>query len=64
MMETVAHNLFFPEALRWHKEEQKLYFSDILDKKICRMGLSGCVETILTTTDLVNGIGWLPNGDE
>jgi hypothetical protein len=27
------------------------------------VGLSGCVETILTTTGLVSGIVWLPNGD-
>ncbi len=57
--EIFLEGLKFPEGLRWHDE--KLWFSDMLARKVMTVDLQRNVETIIKTDDSPSGLGWLPD---
>lgn len=52
--------LRFPEAPRWHDDQ--LWFSDMLDKRVCRARLDGQVDTVARLEDMPGGLGFLVDG--
>jgi sugar lactone lactonase YvrE len=58
--EIFLEGLKFPEGLRWHDE--KLWFSDMVAKKVMTVDLKGNTETIIEMEDSPSGLGWLPDG--
>ncbi len=50
-----------PEDPRWH--DGRLYFSDMLDRRVCSVDGNGELTCLATMEDGPSGIGWLPNGD-
>jgi sugar lactone lactonase YvrE len=57
----LVRDLAFPEDPRWH--EGHLYFSDMLDRRVCRVDDDGQLTTIVTIEDSPSGLGFLPGGD-
>jgi sugar lactone lactonase YvrE len=53
-------SLVFPESPRWH--EDRLWFSDVHDRRVYAMTPQGQPEVILQADDLLGGLGWLPDG--
>jgi len=53
-------DLKFPEAPRWH--DDRLWFSDMEDRKVISVNIKGEIETILEVPKRPSGLGWLPNG--
>lgn len=53
-------DLKFPEALRWH--DDRLWFSDMEDRKIKSVNVKGEIETTLEVPNRPSGLGWLPDG--
>ena len=49
----------FPEGLRWHKG--KLWFSDMVARKVMTVDLNGKLEIITELEDSPSGLGWLPD---
>ena len=72
--EILADNLFFPEGPRWRDAnmlptgatnataEGKLFYSDILGKKVMSLDLTGHLEEIVEVPQMPSGLGWLPDG--
>jgi sugar lactone lactonase YvrE len=54
-------NLAFPEDPRWHNG--RFYFSDMLDRRVCRVEENGDLTTLITIEDSPSGLGFMPNGD-
>ena len=52
-------DLKFPEAPRWH--DDRLWFSDMEDRKVRSVNVKGEIETILEVPKRPSGLGWLPN---
>ncbi|MBN1381044.1 MAG: SMP-30/gluconolactonase/LRE family protein [Deltaproteobacteria bacterium] len=52
--------LKFPETPRWH--DGKLWFSDMVARKVMMVDLDGRTETIVEVPNSPGGIGWLPDG--
>jgi sugar lactone lactonase YvrE len=57
----LVDGLAFPEDPRWH--DGRLYFADMLDRRVCSVGADGTLTGLATMEDSPSGIGWLPNGD-
>jgi sugar lactone lactonase YvrE len=57
---TVASGLGFAEAPRWH--EGALWFSDIANSKVCKLGADGTVDVVCSVPGNAAGLGWLPDG--
>jgi sugar lactone lactonase YvrE len=57
----LVDGLALPEDPRWH--DGRLYFVDMLDRRVCAMDSGGSLTTLLTTEDGPSGLGWLPGGD-
>ena len=57
--EIFLEGLKFPEGLRWHDE--KLWFSDMLARKVMTVDLQRNVGTIIKMDDSPSGLGWLPD---
>ncbi len=51
--------LKFPEGLRWH--ENKLWFSDMVMRKVMTVDLKGKLENVAELEDSPSGLGWLPD---
>ena len=72
--EILADGLFFPEGPRWRTAgmlaaaaadsagEGRLFYSDILGKKVMSLGLDGSLEEIAEVPGMPSGLGWLPDG--
>ncbi len=58
--EIFLEGLKFPEGPRWHDE--KLWFSDMMARKVMTVDLEGNTETIIKMEDSPSGLGWLPDG--
>jgi len=58
--EILVDGLKFPECPRWHNE--KLWFSDMEDRKIFTIDMNGKLELILEWPNRVSGLGWLSDG--
>src|SRR5580658_9791353 len=58
--ETVLDGLVFPECPRWHDGE--LYFSDMHDRIVWCIDLSGKPRRIADVPQHPSGLGWLPDG--
>ena len=56
----LVDGLMFPETPRWH--EEKLWFSDMIARKVMTVDLSGQTETIAQVPKGPSGLGWLPDG--
>jgi len=52
--------LCFPESPRWH--DDRLWFSDMHDLKVCAVDLAGRCETIIAVSEQPSGLGWRPDG--
>lgn len=50
----------FPETPRWH--EGKLWFSDMVGRKVMTVDLEGRTEMIVEVSKSPGGLGWLPDG--
>jgi sugar lactone lactonase YvrE len=57
---TLLDGLGFPESPRWHAG--RLWFSDILDRRVMAVGLDGAAEVMATLADRPSGLGFLPDG--
>ncbi len=57
---TLADDLGFPEAPRWH--EGRLWFSDFHDRRVRALTPDGGLETVLELDDSPSGLGWTPDG--
>ncbi len=53
-------DLAFPEAPRWR--DDRLWFSDMLGKRVCTVTLGGTVDTIARFDEMPGGLGFLPDG--
>jgi len=58
--ELLLDGLVFPECPRW--QAGKLWFSDMIGRKVMSVDLSGNVETIVKVPGQPAGLGWLPDG--
>ncbi|MCS6944347.1 MAG: SMP-30/gluconolactonase/LRE family protein, partial [Sutterellaceae bacterium] len=58
--EVVVEGLCFPEAPRWR--EGSLWFSDMLDHKVLRLGADGSAQVVAEVPQQPSGLGWLPDG--
>ena len=70
----LADGLFFPEGPRWRTAgmlppaaagsagDGRLFYSDILGKKVMALGLDGGLEEIAEVPGMPSGLGWLPDG--
>jgi len=58
--EIFLEGLKFPEGPRWHDE--KLWFSDMMTRKVTTVDLQGKTEIIVEMEDSPSGLGWLPDG--
>ncbi|HXF45479.1 MAG TPA: SMP-30/gluconolactonase/LRE family protein [Burkholderiaceae bacterium] len=56
----IADGFVFPEALRWHTGS--LWFSDMLDGKVFRLGADGRPQLVVEVAQQPSGLGWLPDG--
>ena len=56
----LTEGLLFPEGPRWH--EDKLWFSDMHDRWVRTVDLSGKKEQIVEVPASPSGLGWLPDG--
>lgn len=56
----ILDNLIFPECPRWH--EGRLWFSDMLNRKVIAVDPDGNAETIAEVAGQPGGLGWLPDG--
>lgn len=59
-MKSLATNLTFTEAPRWH--DGRLYFSDFYSHRVLAVDESGNLETIAEVANQPSGLGWLPDG--
>ena len=59
-LKTLTEGLLFPEGPRWH--EGKLFFSDMHDRKVKTVDLSGRTEVVCEVPNRPSGLGWLPDG--
>ena len=57
---TLAGDLGFPEAPRWH--EGRLWFSDFHDRRVRTLTPDGHLATVLDPDDAPSGLGWTPEG--
>ena len=57
---TLADDLGFPEAPRWH--DGRLWFSDFHDRRVRALSPDGALETVLDLDDAPSGLGWTPDG--
>lgn len=57
---TLAEDLGFPEAPRWH--DGRLWFSDFHDRRVRTLTPAGVLETVLDLDDAPSGLGWTPDG--
>jgi len=57
--EIFLEGIKFPEGLRWHNE--RLWFSDMVARKVMVVDLKGNAETIIELEDSPSGLGWLPD---
>jgi len=56
----LIEGLKFPETPRWH--EGKLWFSDMVGRKVMTVDLDGRAEEIVEVSNSPGGLGWLPDG--
>ncbi|MBA3027228.1 MAG: SMP-30/gluconolactonase/LRE family protein [Desulfobacteraceae bacterium] len=56
----LVDGLMFPETPRWH--DGKLWFSDMVGRKVMTVDLSGKTEVIVEVPKGPSGLGWLPDG--
>lgn len=56
----VARDVAFGEGPRWH--EGRLWWSDMHQHRVCRLGDDGTVETVCEVPTRPSGLGWLPDG--
>ena len=56
----ILEGLIFPECPRWH--DGRLWFSDMLDRKVIAVDPDGNAETIVEVSGQPGGLGWLPDG--
>ena len=56
----LVDGLHFPEGPRWRQD--RLYFSDILGKKVRTVDLAGRLETLAEVAAMPSGLGFLPDG--
>ncbi len=57
----LIEGLVLPESPRWHKG--KLWFSDMLARRVMTADLKGNTETVAEVPGLPSGLGWLPDID-
>ena len=57
---TLAADLGFPEAPRWH--DGRLVFSDFHDRRVRSLTPDGQLATVLDLDDAPSGLGWTPEG--
>ncbi|MFB7091069.1 SMP-30/gluconolactonase/LRE family protein [Streptomyces sp. NPDC056296] len=57
---TLIDGLRFTESLRWH--EGHLYFADVHNGHVFRLGRSGEKELVLDLGEAPGGLGWMPDG--
>ncbi len=57
---TLADDLGFPEAPRWH--DGRLVFSDFHDRRVRSLTTDGELGTVLDLDDSPSGLGWTPEG--
>lgn len=55
----LIEGLVLPESPRWHKG--KLWFSDMLARRVMTVDLKGNTETVAEVPGLPSGLGWLPD---
>jgi sugar lactone lactonase YvrE len=56
----ILEGLIFPECPRWH--DGRLWFSDMLDRKVIAVNSQGQAETMATVPGQPGGLGFLPDG--
>lgn len=66
-LEIVASGIGFAEGPRWRPDEGKLYFSDMYEKKVYAVRISGAgregkAELVVEADASTSGLGWLPDG--
>ena len=59
-LKTLTDGLLFPEGPRWH--DGKLFFSDMHDRKVKTVDLSGRTSVVCEVPNRPSGLGWLPDG--
>jgi sugar lactone lactonase YvrE len=59
-LSTLAEGFAFTEGPRWH--EDRLWFSDMHDRRVLALGLDGTLEEIVEVAGKPSGLGWLPDG--
>jgi len=59
-LEVLLTGLRFGEGPRWH--DDRLWFSDMHDRRVIAVGLDGAAETMVETPHDCSGLGWLPDG--
>lgn len=59
-LKTLTGGLLFPEGPRWH--DGKLFFSDMHDRKVKTVDLSGTTSVVCEVPNRPSGLGWLPDG--
>jgi sugar lactone lactonase YvrE len=59
-LETILDGLAFPECPRWH--DGSLYFSDMHDGKVWRIGPTGEAQKMFDVPTFPAGLGWMPDG--
>lgn len=59
-VELVVDKLVFPEGLRWH--QQSLWFSDMWDYRVIRLGPGNNCETMAIVPNRPSGLGFLRDG--
>jgi sugar lactone lactonase YvrE len=59
-LKTLTDGLLFPEGPRWH--DGKLFFSDMHDRKVKTVDLSGRTGVVCEVPNRPSGLGWLPDG--
>lgn len=57
---TLIDGLIFAEGPRWHND--KLWFSDMHDRKICTVDLAGNLDIVHQAAQDTSGLGWAADG--
>jgi sugar lactone lactonase YvrE len=57
---TLAQGFYFTEGPRWR--DDKLWFSDMVGKRVYTVDLAGTLETLFEVPNKPSGLGWLPDG--
>ena len=57
----LADDICFGEGPRWHNG--RLYFSDMHDRQVKTVSVTGKVSSVVEVENRPSGLGWLPNGD-